>query len=127
MREEADRLLDFVGLKGFEDRGSTTLAYGNQRRLEIARALATQPSLLLLDEPAAGMNEAESETLVALIRKVRDTGVTVLLIEHHMSVVMTVSDRVLVMQNGAVLAEGTPQEIQSNTKVIAAYLGEDLL
>lgn len=123
---EARELLSFVGLAEVADRGATTLSYGDQRRLEIARALATKPEILLLDEPAAGMNEAESEQLGKLIVSIRNRGMTVVLIEHHMSLVMAVSDRVVVMQNGRVLAEGTPAEIQKDAGVIAAYLGEDL-
>jgi ABC-type branched-subunit amino acid transport system ATPase component len=113
-------------LRTVTDRGATTLSYGDQRRLEIARALATKPEILLLDEPAAGMNEAETERLGELIEAIRDRGVTVVLIEHHMNLVMAVSDRVVVMQNGRLLAEGTPVEIQQDEAVIAAYLGNDL-
>ncbi len=124
---EALNLLAMVGLADRAEQGATTLSYGDQRRLEIARALATQPRVLLLDEPAAGMNEAESAQLGELVRQIRDRGVTIVLIEHHMSLVMAISDRVVVMQNGRILAEGTPAEIQSNEAVIAAYLGNDLV
>lgn len=127
MIDESLELLSFVGLDGVADRGAATLSYGDQRRLEIARALATKPSVILLDEPAAGMNEAETARLGDLIRAVRDRGVTVVLIEHHMSLVMAVSDRIIVMQNGRILAQGKPDEIRANKEVIAAYLGDDLV
>jgi branched-chain amino acid transport system ATP-binding protein len=126
VREALD-LLAMVGLAERAEQGATTLSYGDQRRLEIARALATQPRVLLLDEPAAGMNEAESAQLGVLIRRIRDRGVTIVLIEHHMSLVMAISDRVVVMQNGRILAQGTPAEVQANEAVIAAYLGNDLV
>lgn len=127
MIDESLELLTFVGLNGAAERGAATLSYGDQRRLEIARALATKPAVILLDEPAAGMNEAETARLGDLIRAVRERGVTVVLIEHHMSLVMAVSDRIIVMQNGRILAEGKPDDIRANKEVIAAYLGDDLV
>ena len=103
-----------------------SLPYGHQRRLEIARALATGPSLVLLDEPAAGMNPSESADLMRLIRRIRESGVTVILIEHDMKVVMGISDRVAVLQHGRKIAEGTPSQIQSDPACIAAYLGTEV-
>ena len=121
----ATELLDLVGLSNFEDVIAENLAYGQQRRLEIARALASNPSLLLLDEPAAGMNETETENLFELIKKVQQRGVTVLLIEHDMPFVMKLCDRIAVLNFGKKLAEGTPEEIQNNQEVIEAYLGSE--
>ena len=123
-RQEVERLLDIVGLLDVKDELSTSLPYGKQRRLEIARALATEPSLLLLDEPAAGMNPQETIELTEFIGQVREKfGMTVFLIEHHMDLVMEISDRIYVLDFGKMIASGTPDEIQNNQRVIDAYLG----
>jgi ABC-type branched-subunit amino acid transport system ATPase component len=126
VRTAADALLRFVGLEKVADQLARNLPYGHQRRLEIARALATSPRLLLLDEPAAGMNESECEELIALIRRIRDRGVTVLLVEHHMQVVMAVCDRILVLNFGRPIAEGPPDAIRDDPTVNAAYLGTEI-
>ena len=126
MYARAKELLTYMGLWEVRDEIASSLPYGMQRKLEIARALATQPTLLLLDEPAAGMNPAESAELTELIRGIRDKfHLTVLLIEHHMDVVMDISDRIYVLNYGSLIAEGTPAQIQSNEDVIHAYLGGD--
>ena len=123
--ERAAALLHFVGIAHRGEEKAKNLPYGDQRRLEIARALATEPKLLCLDEPAAGFNPSEKAALIDLIRAIRDDGYTVLLIEHDMRLVMGVVDRIVVLEFGRKIAEGTPQEIRNDPAVIAAYLGTD--
>jgi branched-chain amino acid transport system ATP-binding protein len=124
MREEAMALLEIFDLADYKDEIASSLPYGLQRRLEIARALATEPKLLLLDEPAAGMNPQETNELTSFIHKIRnDFNLTVFMIEHHMNLVMEISDRIYVLDFGKLIATGTPSEIQNNQRVIDAYLG----
>ncbi|MCS6901845.1 MAG: ABC transporter ATP-binding protein [Myxococcales bacterium] len=126
MVERAMKLLEVFGLESMADLPSTSLSYGNQRRLEIARAMMLRPRVILLDEPAAGMNYGEAEGLKAQIRWLREEfGVTVVLVEHNMQVVMGVCERIHVLDHGETIAEGTPEEIQKDPNVLAAYLGEE--
>ena len=122
-RDEAAELMAFVGVGAYRDAHASQMSYGALKRLEIARALAAKPKMILLDEPAAGLNDTETHEIEALIRKIADSGVTVVLVEHDMKLVMNLSDHILVLDYGRKLAEGTAAEVRANPDVIAAYLG----
>lgn len=123
--ELAEETIDFCGLNSHRDKLAGTLPIASRKRLEITRALATRPKLLLLDETAAGLNPSELEEAVTLIKKIRDSGVTVVIVEHIMKVIMTISDRILAVNMGLAMVEGSPREVASHPDVISAYLGED--
>jgi branched-chain amino acid transport system ATP-binding protein len=128
VRVRSEKLLEKVGLLSFANEKASALPYGLQRKLEIARALATEPKLLLLDEPAAGMNPQETSELMDFIKTIRDEfGLSIIVIEHDMKVIMGICERIYVMDYGKLIAEGTPKQIQSNPLVIKAYLGEEVL
>ena len=120
---KAERLLDLAGLSAFRDAAASELPMGAQKLLEVMRALMARPRLVLLDEPAAGLNDAETAELAALLRAVRDSGVGVMVVEHNMSLVMGIADQVIVLDSGSIVASGAPREIQSNARVIEAYVG----
>jgi branched-chain amino acid transport system ATP-binding protein len=126
LRARAEALLDLVGLAAFRDAAATDLPMGSQKLLEVVRALMAEPRLLLLDEPAAGLNDSETAELAELLRAVRDAGTTVMVVEHNMALVMGVADEVVVLDAGAVVTVGTPAQIQADPRVIAAYVGEEV-
>lgn len=123
LTEKSIKALEFLDLQGKQEELAKNLSYGEQRRLEIARALVSKPKILLLDEPAAGMNPQEKAVLMEMIRRIRDTGITIFLVEHDMKLVMNISERIAVLDYGKKIAEGTPLEVRSNKAVIEAYLG----
>jgi len=123
IRRDAMKYLDFIGLEEYSDVDAMSLPFGLQRHVEVARALALEPRVILLDEPAAGLNPQETQVLAQLVRKIRDKGITVLVIEHDMGLVMNISDKIMVLNYGRKIAEGTPEQIQRNEAVIDAYLG----
>ncbi len=125
IKRRAETLLELVGLAVFRDTAATELPMGAQKLLEVTRALMAQPRLVLLDEPAAGLNDAETAELAALLKAVRDSGTTVIVVEHNMSLVMGVADQVIVLDAGSIVASGTPREIQENARVIEAYVGRE--
>jgi branched-chain amino acid transport system ATP-binding protein len=125
IREKALALMDFLGIAGLADANATSLSYGQQRTVELARALAGDPAMLLLDEPAAGLNMRETADTARLISRIRDRGITVLIVEHDMSLVMQISDEVLVLSYGEKIADDAPRAVQSNAEVVRVYLGED--
>jgi branched-chain amino acid transport system ATP-binding protein len=125
LARKAAALLELAGLSAFRDAAATDLPMGAQKLLEVIRALMAQPRLILLDEPAAGLNDAETTELAALLRAVRESGITVMVVEHNMSLVMGIADQVIVLDAGSIVASGTPQEIQRNARVIEAYVGQE--
>jgi len=124
IREKSLEIMDFLGISALAEKDATSLAYGQQRTVELARALACEPALLLLDEPAAGLNMRETAEMAHLITKIRDRGVTVLIVEHDMSLVMDISDEIIVLSYGEKIADDSPLAIQKNSEVIRIYLGE---